>query len=288
MKKQIKIRRTCLANFLANISCRSHRNLALVINMSGGKDSCEMLRQLVERYPSLPMYALYADTGFEHVKPISAEDFSRQICDQLGVPFYVVRNPNKTYLQMVERRKMFPGPSTRQCTSDLKRGPLEKWIRQNSRPGGFLAGKVVINCTGIRAQESAARAKQRPLTRNKKLSIAGRRVWNWMPIFRNSLGEVLGGLEAAGIPLHPVYSYRGNGGFLRRLSCRVCIFSTDADLCAIYEHDREAFDAVADLEDRIGFTMRQGKSLRQIVADKRSAQGKQYGDEEVDEVPCAV
>jgi len=276
---------TMLKNWLANLG-RDHKNLVLVVNISGGKDSTEMLRQLVYRYPSLPIYAIYADTGFEHVKPVSAEAWCAQQCVDLGVPFYVVRNPNKTYLQMVERRRMFPSPSNRQCTSDLKRDPIQKWIRQNSQAGRFLHGKVIINCTGIRAQESAARAKQRPLKREARLCAAGRVVWNWMPIFRRTLVEVLDNLEAADLPLHPVYSYRGNGGYLRRFSCRVCIFSTDADLCAIHEHDLEAFNLVADLEVRIGFTMRSGRSLRQIVANKAAAQGKQYGDEEADEVPC--
>lgn len=275
-----------LNNWLKDIKGRDNRNLVLVINTSGGKDSCEMLRQLVYRFPSLPVYAVYADTGFEHVKPVSAEAFAGQVCEELGVPFYVVRNPNKTYLQMVERRGMFPSPSNRQCTSDLKRDPIQKWIRQNSQPGRFLAGKVVINCTGIRAQESAARAKQNPLKREKRLCAAGRVVWNWMPIFRTTLNQVLDNLEGAGIPLHPVYSYRNNGGYLRRFSCRVCIFSTDADLCAIHEHDREAFDAVAGLEEKSGFTMKPGRSIRQIVSDKNAKNGKQYGDEERDEVPC--
>ncbi len=266
-----------------------HSDLVLVVNMSGGKDSCFMLAELCRRYPHLEKIAIYADTGFEHVNPISAEAFGAQVCAKLGVPFVMVKNPNKTYLQMVERRRMFPSPKNRQCTSDLKRDPINTWIRRNSEPGQRLHGKVVINCTGIRAQESAARAKQKPLQKNRRLwnEAKNRRVWNWMPIFHVSLVEVLDGLQAAGIPLHPVYSYRNNGGFLRRLSCRVCIFSTDADLCAIHQHDREAFDAVADLEERLGFTMRAGKSLRQIVANA-PANAKQYGDEEDDALPCAA
>ena len=56
-------------------------------------------------------------------------------------------NPNKTYLEMVERRGRFPSAQYRQCTSDLKRGPIERFIRS-------LEYKVVINCMGIRAEES--------------------------------------------------------------------------------------------------------------------------------------
>jgi hypothetical protein len=73
-----------------------------------------------------------------------------------------------------------------------------------------------------------------------------------------------------GVPLHPVYVpefHRDGttGGYLRRLSCRLCIFSTVADLLAIRQHDPEAFQAVAELEQKIGFTMRSTGSLVQIT-----------------------
>jgi hypothetical protein len=52
-----------------------------------------------------------------------------------------------------------------------------------------------------------------------------------------------------------------SGGYLRRFSCRVCIFSTDHDLIQIAKHDPIAFARVSDLEQRLGFTMRPGKTL---------------------------
>ena len=72
------------------------------------------------------------------------------------------------------------------------------------------------------------------------------------------------------VPLHPVYvpEYHRDstsGGYLRRFSCRVCIFASDHHLRRIYEHDREPFDLVSDLEEQSGFTMKAGRSLVQIV-----------------------
>jgi 3'-phosphoadenosine 5'-phosphosulfate sulfotransferase (PAPS reductase)/FAD synthetase len=254
-------------------------NFAIVVNHSGGKYSQRMLGFIRENFPDVNV--VMADTGFEHVQPVSAEDFARQSSTRFGLPLHVVRNPNKTYLEMVERRGMFPSSATRQCTSDLKRGPIEKFIRH-------LDEKVIINCMGIRAEESTARAKQNPWKINAGLSIAGRQVWNWMPIFEEKLMEVLRWHWTHQMPLHPVYipAYHADetkGGYLRRLSCRVCIFSTDADVKAIYQHDREAFDLVASLEKRINFTMRSGKSLFQIIgqADSEDAEPKE-------EYPCAA
>lgn len=270
--------------------------LAFVVNMSGGKDSVRMLGKIRELYPNQKTYVVYADTGFEHVKPVSAEDWARARTEQFGLGLDVVRNPNKTYLQMVENRGKFPGPQQRQCTSDLKNGPIAKYIRH-------LPERVIINCTGIRAAESSQRAKQNPWSFNEDLSIPERRtkegrvfqqarvVYNWMPIFEEGLWEVIRWHWSNQVPLHPVYvpEYHCDGtkgGYLRRFSCRVCIFSTDADIRAIHVNDPDAFYAVANLETRIGFTMKNGVSLFQII-ESAPTSNEQFGSEEVSQ-PCLL
>lgn len=238
-------------------------NLAFVVNHSGGKDSTRMLGFVRRKFPDTPTYAVMADTGFEHQKPISAADFARQRCTEFGIELAVVRNPRRTYLEMVEQRGMFPSAKYRQCTSDLKRSPIEKYIRG-------LPHKVIVNCMGIRAEESNARSRLSPLSLNAALTARTRTVYNWLPIFNQTLGDVLAWHWVNAIRLHPVYvpEYHKDGttgGYLRRFSCRVCIFSTDADLRAIRQHDREAFDLVSSLEAKMGFTMRPGASLVQIA-----------------------
>lgn len=260
-----------------------HSNTVLIVNMSGGKDSVKMMGDLRQKYPTVRMIAVMADTGFEHVKPVTAIEWARARCEQFGVEFYVVRNPNKTYLEMVERRGMFPSSATRQCTSDLKRGPIQTWIRRAVK-SGLITEKFIINCMGLRAAESPARAKQPRFKKNVPLSKAGRMVWDWLPIHRDSLADVLRWHWNNNVLLHPVYvdEYHVDGtkgGYLRRFSCRVCIFSTKADLHAIYKNDREAFDMVANLEVKMGFTMRSGESLVQIISTPL-AEKKQYGSEE--------
>lgn len=244
-------------------------NLAFVVNHSGGKDSTRMLGFVRRRFPDATTYAVMADTGFEHQKPISAAEFARQRCTEFGLELTVVRNPKRTYLEMVERRGKFPSAQFRQCTSDLKRGLIEKYIRG-------LQQRVIVNCLGIRAEESNARSRLSPLDLNRSLTTRTRTVYNWLPIFDQTLGEVLAWHWANAIRLHPVYvpEYHKDGttgGYLCRFSCRVCIFSTDADLRAIHQHDREAFDMVSNLEEKIGFTMRPSASLVQIVESQVSA-----------------
>ena len=60
-----------------------------------------------------------------------------------------------------------------------------------------------------------------------------------------TLSDVLAWHWVNAIRLHPVYvpEHHDDGakdGYLRRLSCRVRIFATDADLAAISLHDRPA------------------------------------------------
>ena len=247
---------------------RTRGDVAFVVNFSGGKDSMRMLGRVRELYPNHPTFVVMADTGFEHVRPISAETWSRQQVARFDLPLTVVRNPNKTYLEMVERRRMFPSSTTRQCTSDLKRGPIEKFIRA-------LSHKVIVNCTGIRSEESSQRSKQHRWKANKSLSVAGRTVWDWMPIFDETMEEVLSWHWQTETPLHPVYVpgfHRDGttGGYLKRFSCRLCIFATATDLVAIEQNDPEAFELVSSLEQRIGFTMRHGRSLVQIVTEAKA------------------
>ena len=125
--------------------------VALVISVSGGKDSTRMLGYLRSRFPHIPTYCVTADKGLEHVRPVPAVEWSRQIATRFGIELHVVRNPNKTYLEMVGARGKFPSPQFRQCTSDLKRGPIQKFVRR-------LPHQVLINCMGMRAQQSAQRA----------------------------------------------------------------------------------------------------------------------------------
>jgi len=220
--------------------------MQLVVNFSGGKDSCAMLAYLVENYPHVQKHVVFADTGWEHE---GAVEWCRSIVEGMGLNLSVVRNPNKTFLQMAQRRKMFPGMQTRQCTSDLKRGPIQTWIRQNVKES------LIVNCMGIRSEESPGRSKAKRLSRNKALTNSKRTVWDWNPIKDWTTADVLEYLAARNIPLHPVY------GHLSRFSCRLCIYMTPKDIKAVKQHDPEAIQIIDSIEKEIGFTMFQSGSI---------------------------
>lgn len=225
--------------------------MQLVINFSGGKDSTAMLAWLCEQYPDVPKHVVMADTGWEHPDAI---EWSRSIVARFGLELHVVRNPNKTLLTMAEKRGKFPGMHQRQCTSDLKRDPIRTWTRRRWKDGG-----LIVNCVGIRAEESRERAKKKCIMKLGALSKRGREVWEWNPILGWTEKQVFAYLAERNIPVHPVYRH------LRRFSCRVCIFMTEHDLSAVAKHDPEAISIIDRIEKKIGFTMFMDGPITSII-----------------------
>jgi hypothetical protein len=124
------------------------RGALFVVNHSGGKDSQAMYLLLRQHVPAAQLVIVHADLGpvewagaFEHIKATTA-----------GEPVHVCRS-RRTLLQMIEERGMFPSPQQRQCTSDLKRGPIERTIRGITRERqaqGIPAWGLVVNYMKLR------------------------------------------------------------------------------------------------------------------------------------------
>jgi 3'-phosphoadenosine 5'-phosphosulfate sulfotransferase (PAPS reductase)/FAD synthetase len=239
--------------------------MELVVNFSGGKDSCAMLAWLCQDKPEVKKHVVLADTGWEHEGVVEwCTEMVNKITARTNhapLKLHVVRNPNKDFFGMVRHRKMFPAPAQRQCTSDLKRGPIQKWIRNN------IKDTTIVSAMGLRAEESAARAKKRPLSRNKSMTNSKRTVWDWLPIQDWTEVEVRRYLRELQIPLHPIYNY------LSRFSCQVCIFAGARELAAIERHNPSAIAKISALEEEIGFTLKPEGSVKNII--------KSYNESEV-------
>ena len=136
--------------------------------------------------------------------------------------FYVAAG--KSLLSMAEERGKFPSPVYRQCTSDLKRGPVETFIRRYLLQHPALQGRVV-NCMGLRAEESRARSKLNTLTKNARNSRGGRTWFDWLPIHTLSTSAVFA--EIAQATQQPHWAYQAG---MTRLSCVFCIMASAADL----------------------------------------------------------
>jgi 3'-phosphoadenosine 5'-phosphosulfate sulfotransferase (PAPS reductase)/FAD synthetase len=245
----------------------------VVSNHSGGKDSSIQLDFLARTVPHKQLAVCHASLGrFEWP---GAEQMARHDAARYGLPFILAKSNTKDFLQMVERKFLsrpdvssWPSPANRQCTSDLKRGPIEREVRAFAEGYGYSS---IITAMGIRAAESDRRSKAYPWTRNAK-QCNGRRQWyNWMPVHsyshervwaaRGTSGVDLerrrylwrqGEYEAAlrGWPFHWAY-VAGN----ERLSCIFCIMGSPSDLRNGAYHFPDLYGEYIDMEAKTGYTM---------------------------------
>lgn len=234
-----------------------------VANHSGGKDSQAMLIGLAALIPARQLIVVHASLG-EVEWPGALELAERQAADA-GLHFIVAR-PVTGFLEMVERRfekrpgaPSWPSPQYRQCTSDLKRGPIEREVRRYAKEHGF---KVIVNCTGLRAQESPNRAKLQVFARTERNCIAGRQWFDWLPIHDKSTAEVFSMIAAAGQQPHAAYA-QGN----ERLSCVFCIMGSRVDIQNGARKNPALFDRYVALEEKTGYTMHASRvPLRELAA----------------------
>jgi 3'-phosphoadenosine 5'-phosphosulfate sulfotransferase (PAPS reductase)/FAD synthetase len=160
----------------------------------------------------------------------------------LGIPVHTCRS-RRNLLQMIEERGMFPSPKHRQCTSDLKRGPIERTIRG-------LGCKLIVNCMGMRAQESSSRAKLETFKLSARNSKAGRTWYEWLPIHEWTVEEVFAEIAAAGQKPHWAYA-----AGMTRLSCCFCIMASKADLTTAARLNPALYAEYVRLERQTGQVM---------------------------------
>ncbi len=120
------------------------------------------------------------------------------------------------------RHRRWPAARTRWCTSDLKRGPVKRLITQlanevyAAEPGRTRPVRI-LNCLGMRAAESHARAKRPPL----RVDANGRReVTEWLPLHTWPTERVWARINAAGAEPHPAYAAGQS-----RASCVFCVLN---------------------------------------------------------------
>ena len=225
-----------------------------VLNHSGGKDSQAMYLRLAPLVPARQLIVVHA---ILHEVDWSGIPEHIEATTQHPV-FYVAAG--KSLLSMAEERGKFPSPVYRQCTSDLKRGPVETFIRRYLKEHPEWHGRVV-NVMGLRAEESTARAKLKTLTLSERNSVAGRSWFEWLPIHHLSKREVFAEIAQAGQRPHWAYA-KG----MTRLSCVFCIMASAADLRTAAQLRPDLYRRYVSLEQRLNYTMSMSrKSLPEIT-----------------------
>ncbi len=242
-----------------------YRNALFVDNHSGGKDSqaqTALLRQII---PASQLLVIHS-----HLPVVEWDGNVEHIQATIGDLPLIVAEARKldgsprTFLNMVEDRlakrpdiSPWPSPQQRQCTSDLKRGPIEREIRRYLKAHPEFNG-LIVNCEGLRAGESDDRAKQETFSFNKRNSKAGREWYDWLPIHHLTTLEVFGVIWDALQDPHWVY---GEG--MNRKSCRHCIYAPE---------DQQRLAARIDPRVALQIAVRErawGKTLLMPVKDQQ-------------------
>ncbi len=235
------------------------RGALFVVNHSAGKDSQAMLLRLKQAgIPEHQMLIVHADLG-----DVEWDGNLDHIHATAGNVPVITATARISFFEMVERRGMFPSPANHQCTSDLKRGPIEREVRRylKAHPG---FGGLVINCMGMRAQESASRAKKTVFQFSPRNSKAGRDWYDWLPIHDLTQSDVFQMIRDAGQEPHWAYA-----AGMTRLSCCFCIMASASDLRTAALLKPDLYRRYVDAERRHGHTLSMSrKSLEEITGVK--------------------
>ena len=224
------------------------RGALVAVNHSGGKDSQSMTVPLLQLVPREQLIVVHAPWARWSGPAPSYAHIENTIPP--GVPLIMAPVASgKTLLERVEERGMWPSKSVSWCTSDAKRGPIERELRRYLKANPRFEGRLV-NALGLRRDESRERARRIPWRRNEHMSVAGREVFDWLPVFELTTEDVFRIIAAAGQSPHPVYSFG-----LSRCSCSFSIFASRSDLRRAAELRPDLYRKYVEFERRIGHTL---------------------------------
>ncbi len=232
------------ASELPSIDSLINRDALFVVNHSGGKDSQAMYHYIMERVPAAQVIVAHAD-----LPEVDWAGTLEHVEETIGDTPLLISLSVKTFFDMVEHRGMFPSPSNRQCTSDLKRGPIERDIRRYLKSHPHFNG-LVVSCMGMRAEESAARTKLPTFGYDKRNSKAGREWYSWLPIHAWTETQVFARIAQVGQKPHWAYE-----AGMTRLSCCFCIMASAADLTTAARLNPALYARYVETEKRLGHTL---------------------------------
>jgi 3'-phosphoadenosine 5'-phosphosulfate sulfotransferase (PAPS reductase)/FAD synthetase len=239
----------------------------ILVNTSGGKDSQAMMdlvcRMAAEQGVLDRVVAAHADLGRAEWK--GTRELVEHHCEAYQIPLHVMSRPQGDLLDHVRSRGMWMGQATRFCTSDHKRAQIRKIMTALVRDlhANGLEGKArILNCMGLRGEESTKRAKEAAFTFDSGSSNKTKRtIHKWLPIQDWSTRQVWDTIHASGVKYHHAYDLG-----MPRLSCVFCIFAPEDALVVAGHHNRELLNEYVEVEEEIDHTFTQTLTMAHILA----------------------
>ena len=253
----------------------------IVVSSSGGKDSQAMLHYVArlarEAGVSDRVVVLHCDLGrmewpgtLELVREQAAHyGFEVEVTSRIGR----LSTGGKGYergevmgdlLHHVRRHGMWPGGNSRYCTSDHKRGPSEvmftELARQWREDTGERRAYRILDCMGMRAQESPKRA-EKPQFEVRK-DNGNQRVDTWLPIQAWTVDRVWETIRSSGVRHHWAYDLG-----MPRLSCVFCVFASRDALRIAGRANTPLLREYVAVEREIDHTFQKGRSLASVLEE---------------------
>lgn len=246
----------------------------ILINTSAGKDSQAMMGYVMQLAREAGVadlvHAVHADLG--RVEWEGTKDLAAEHAAHYGIRLHVIKRPQGDLLEHVEQRRMWPDSQNRYCTSDHKRGQIAKVITALVQERKAIWGAMgqrrqvrILNCLGMRAQESPARSKLVPFEVDERNTNGRKLVHTWLPIHSWTVDQVWARNRAEGTRHHRAYDLG-----MPRLSCCFCIFAPKAALVIAGKANPALLDEYVRVEATIGHTFRQDLTLASVREAVRS------------------
>jgi 3'-phosphoadenosine 5'-phosphosulfate sulfotransferase (PAPS reductase)/FAD synthetase len=259
---------------------RRHRSAApdlttydvIEVSTSGGKDSLAMLAHVAELARAAGVLdrvvAVHADLG--RVEWEGTREIAEAQAKHFGARFIAVARPQGDLLDLVRHYGFWPKPTSRYCTAMLKRGQILRVLTELANearaalPEGVRRPIRILNCIGLRAEESPGRAAQPMLTLEARGSGKGLRkvVDIWLPIQDWPEAKVWEACRASGAPIHPAYA-----AGLPRASCVFCIYAPREALIVAGRAHPALLAEYVELEREIGHDFKHHLPLATVAAD---------------------
>jgi len=250
------------AAIVAKVNELNDAGAIFIVSHSGGKDSqalYQVIKAIVPQERIIVIHALLPEVDWDGIPQhiMATIDAGTEYHEVVAVN---KAGETKTFFDMVEASALrlsrqgrsdkvspWPSPATRQCTSDLKRGPIEKAIRHALKARG---AKVVVDCTGIRSDESCQRKNAPRFEKHVSQSVAGRSWYRWAAIKDMTTADVFQTIADAGQKPHAAYA-KG----MSRLSCSFCIMASKCDLRTAATLRPALYERYVETEKQVGKTM---------------------------------
>jgi 3'-phosphoadenosine 5'-phosphosulfate sulfotransferase (PAPS reductase)/FAD synthetase len=155
----------------------------------------------------------------------------------------------------------WPSSTARYCTSDQKTSQVKKLLTRLVAELALDRPVRILNCLGIRAAESPARAKKSALSLDSA-SNSKREVTRWLPIHDWTDAQVWDRLRSRELEVHPAYA-----AGMPRLSCCFCVLSSKPALVRAAQLNPELAQEYLAVEQTVGHTFRQDLSIAEIVEE---------------------